>query len=75
LLIASAKNTFDTQSGQVKRITSDIILLDGLLAQYGPEATPIRGLMRNVVPACGWPARGMESSRERVPSATLQRLV
>lgn len=51
LLIASAKSTFDTQSGQVKRITSDLILLDNLLAQYGPEATPIRSLMRNVVPA------------------------
>ena len=51
LLIASAKSTFDTQSGQVKRITSDLILLDNLLAQYGPEATPIRSLMRNVLPA------------------------
>ena len=51
LLIASAKSTFDTQSGQVKRITSDLILIDNLLAQYGPEATPIRSLMRNVVPA------------------------
>lgn len=39
LLIASAKSTFDTESGQIKRITSDIIFLDNLLAQYGPEAT------------------------------------
>jgi hypothetical protein len=51
LLIASAKSTFDTESGQIKRITSDIIFLDNLLAQYGPEATPIRGQMRNIVPA------------------------
>ncbi len=51
LLIASAKSTYDTQSGQIKRITSDLILLDNLLAQYGPEGTPIRSLMRNTVPA------------------------
>ena len=36
LLIASAKSTFDTQSTQVKQMTVDIILLDNLLAQYGP---------------------------------------
>ena len=36
LLIAAAKGSFDTQSGQVKQITADIILLDALLEQYGP---------------------------------------
>jgi hypothetical protein len=49
LLIASAKGSFDTQSGQVKQITADIILLDALLEQYGPEALPIRGEMRSVI--------------------------
>src|SRR6202043_401323 len=47
LLIAAAKGSFDTQSGQVKQITADIILIDALLEQYGPEAMPIRGEMRN----------------------------
>src|ERR1700688_1456052 len=42
LLIAAAKGSFDTQSGQVKQITADIILLDALLEQYGPDALPIR---------------------------------
>jgi fluoride ion exporter CrcB/FEX len=28
LLIAAAKNSFDTENGQVKQITADIILLD-----------------------------------------------
>src|SRR5215469_2522534 len=49
LLIAAAKSTFDTQSTQVTQITADIILLDNLLAQYGPEASPIREQMRNVI--------------------------
>jgi hypothetical protein len=51
LLIASAKSSFDTQSTQVTQITADIILLDNLLAQYGPEARPIRQQMRNVLGA------------------------
>ena len=49
LLIAAAKGSFDTQSGQVKQITADIILLDALLEQYGPEALPIRTQMRSVI--------------------------
>jgi len=49
LLIAAAKSSFDTQSGQVRQITADIILLDNLLAQYGPEALPIRKEMRATI--------------------------
>ncbi|HXX04587.1 MAG TPA: DUF4239 domain-containing protein [Xanthobacteraceae bacterium] len=49
LLIAAAKSSFDTQSTQVKQITADIILLDNLLAQYGPEALPIREQMRAAI--------------------------
>lgn len=49
LLIAAAKGSFDTQSGQIKQITADIILLDALLEQYGPEAQPIRVEMRSVI--------------------------
>jgi hypothetical protein len=49
LLIAAAKRSFDTQSGQVKQITADTILLDALLEQYGPEAQPIRVEMRSVI--------------------------
>jgi fluoride ion exporter CrcB/FEX len=53
LLIAAAKGAFDTQSTQVKRITADLILLDHVLAQYGPEARPIREEMRRTVgPFC-----------------------
>jgi hypothetical protein len=51
LLIASAKGSFDTQSSQLRQITADIILLDTLLSQYGAEAQPIRGQIRQVIPA------------------------
>ena len=49
LLIAAAKSSFDTQSTHLKHITADLILLDNLLAQYGPEARPIREEMRSTV--------------------------
>src|SRR5215475_12711990 len=49
LLIAAAKSSFDTQTGQLRQITADLILLDNILAQYGPEARPIREQMRSAV--------------------------
>jgi hypothetical protein len=49
LLIASAKTSYDTQSGQVQRLTADVVLLDQLLAQYGSQARPIRNLMRQAL--------------------------
>jgi len=49
LLIASAKSSYDTQTAQVQHLTADVVLLDQLLAQYGPEARPIRELMRHAV--------------------------
>ena len=55
LMIASAKSSFDTQSGQVKQITADVILADNLLAEYGPEALPIRQHLREVI--AGFAAR------------------
>ena len=51
LLIASAKGSFDTQTTQIKQITANLILLDSILAQYGPEARPIRQDMRDEVGA------------------------
>jgi hypothetical protein len=56
LLIASAKNSFDTQSTQIRQLTANIILLDGLLAQYGPETRTVRDLLR----------RGIVTMTERI---------
>ena len=49
LLIAAAKTSFDTQSTQITQITADFILIDSLLAEYGPEARPIREQMRGLI--------------------------
>jgi hypothetical protein len=49
LLIASAKSSYDTQSTQVTQMTSNIVLLDNLLAQYGAETNEVRNLLRRGV--------------------------
>jgi hypothetical protein len=50
LLIASAKSSFDQKTSQVRQMTAQIILLDDLLAQYGPEAIPVRTRLRQGIP-------------------------
>jgi hypothetical protein len=49
LLIGAAKGSFDTQTTQLKQITADLMLLDSILAQYGPDAHSIRQHMRSAV--------------------------
>src|SRR5260370_32233009 len=49
LLIASAKSSYDTQSTQVTHMTSNIVLLDNLLTEYGPETNAPRNLLRRGV--------------------------
>jgi len=50
LLIASAKTSFDQKTNQVRQMTAKIILLDELLAQYGPQAAPLRIQLRQSIP-------------------------
>src|ERR1700676_1935078 len=49
LMIASAKTSYDTQSGHISRMSADITLLDRLLAEYGPETSEARDLIRRSV--------------------------
>jgi hypothetical protein len=49
LLIASAKNSFDQKTNQVRQMTATIILLDDLLARYGPDAVAVRNLLRRSI--------------------------
>jgi Na+/H+ antiporter NhaC len=46
LLIASSKGTYDQKTSQVRQMTATIILLDDLLAQYGPDAAHLRIILR-----------------------------
>jgi len=49
LLIASAKSSYDARNTQIKQITSNIILLDALLEQYGPDARNLRVILRGAI--------------------------
>ena len=49
LLISSAKSSHDTKSSEVTQIAANFILLDRVLAHYGPETKPARELLRATV--------------------------
>jgi hypothetical protein len=49
LLIAAANSSFGTQSSHIQHIAADVILLDQLLSQYGPEAKPAREELRAAI--------------------------
>ena len=77
LLIAAAKGSFDTQSGQVKQITADLIMLDDLLSLYGPETQPIRVEMRAAIgPLVDriWSEKRAGGPRTFVPGARAQQV-
>jgi hypothetical protein len=63
LLIASAKSAYDTRSNQLVQASTDIILLDRVLARYGPETKEARSLLQRSVAATVerfWPAEGKQ---------------
>ena len=58
LLIASAKNSYDTQSTEMQEVAANIVQLDRALALYGREAEDARNLLRRAVIAAHdrvWP--------------------
>ena len=65
LLVASAKNTFDATEAEITQRSAQIILLDRVLADYGPETKATRAQLRNTVAATIemlWPAEKKEAS-------------
>jgi hypothetical protein len=50
-MIASAKSSYDTQDSHFRQLAAYLVETDQLLAQYGPETTEVRILMRQAVPA------------------------
>src|SRR5512147_1110371 len=49
LLVASAKSGYDTQNSEIKQMSATILLLDRILAHYGPETKEARDLLRRTV--------------------------
>jgi hypothetical protein len=49
LLISSAKNSFDAQSTELTQSSAQVVLLDRILAHYGPETEKVRNMLRTSV--------------------------
>ena len=63
LLVASAKSFYDTQNNEVTQLAANVVLLDRVLAHYGPEASEARASLRAI--AARWsevlqPGAGLE---------------
>jgi hypothetical protein len=51
LLIASANGKYETENSQIKQMIADIILVDTTLSLFGPDAEPVRALLRREIGA------------------------
>jgi hypothetical protein len=49
LLVASAKGSYDTQRSELIQMSAKIVVLDRVLAHYGPETKETRDLLRRFV--------------------------
>jgi hypothetical protein len=67
LLIASAKSSYDTQSSELTDVSSKAVLLDRVLAHYGPESKKARQEVRNSV------VRVLDKMRQVDPTGAPQR--
>jgi hypothetical protein len=66
LLISSAKGYFDTQLTELTQMSANVVLLDRVLAHYGPEASGIRTDLRQAVNRyldVMWPKNGAPASK------------
>lgn len=71
MMVSSAKASYDTQRNNLTVMSSKVILLDRVLAHYGPETNQSRELLRKAVQHVldrVWPKDG--SRADLVPAAT-----
>jgi hypothetical protein len=68
LLIASAKSSFDMQNTELTEMSRKVVLLDRILAHYGPEAKEARDELRSSVVR----ALNMVSSKDSATSSQIE---
>ena len=49
LMIASAKNSYDTQNTNIRQLGANVVLVDQMLLKYGPETKTARALLRELI--------------------------
>ena len=72
LLVSSAKSFYDAQSAEVTEMSSEVVMLDRVLAHYGPEGKEVRDLLRGVVVGnldSIWPQGRRQTSAGAPPTA------
>lgn len=70
LLTASAKSSFDTENAEIRASAANLVVLDRTLAQYGPEAAPVRAALAKAVAKrieVTWPPPGNPPPRMDAP--------
>jgi hypothetical protein len=71
LLVASAESSYSTQSAELTQMAANIILLDRMLAHYGPDAADARATLKVAVARNLdqiWPKDGVERSSSSRPN-------
>jgi Protein of unknown function (DUF4239) len=71
LLIASAKGSYDAQSSELTLLSARVVVLDRVLAHYGPETKEARALLRGSVVRIldqVWSKRHANTSQLEAPS-------
>jgi hypothetical protein len=49
LLVTSAKSAYDTQNAELTQVSANVLLLDRILAHYGPETNQSREILKSSV--------------------------
>ena len=73
LMIASAKSSFDTQRVGLAQLCGNVILLDRVLAHFGPETKDARDMLRVAVIDTfqrAWPKKNPESGQAAAKAGT-----
>lgn len=78
LLVSSAKTFYDSQSTEMTEMCTKVILLDRMLARYGPETKEVRDVLRGTVADSInriWPQERTGPSKLGAPSTEPEALV
>ncbi|MBY5659844.1 DUF4239 domain-containing protein [Rhizobium leguminosarum] len=70
LLIASAKSSYDNAEVEMRTAAARVLLLDRVMAQYGPETDKARQLMRELIErrlSRGWTAETTDETAGNAP--------
>jgi hypothetical protein len=78
VLVSSAKSFYDAQSAELTQMSAKVILLDRLLAHYGPETKEARDELSGAVSDSIdriWPEERTQPSEGRAPSVGSESLI